>query len=284
MMMKVLTTALIFAFRIVNGNASIVCTNGIKAFNVIDTSISPSIAIDLTSTVDLSDSPTCSFNIEASLADVSEGCETAAVKCVKFFLDGMEVQSADSAPFTYTHDVGGTYTLKACTYSDVACTMDESGCNEMEVEFLACDRPNQGTSTTTSMERRAQACTPSQVTSFDLVDTESPYFPVITPFIPPIIDLLDFPTCAINMYAVVTEGTCGPPACVKLTLGGQVRKELFVPYALYGNTGRFIRSGKPDLGAQTLTACTYTDTKCTKGMAGCLSVDVFVKDCIAMSM
>jgi hypothetical protein len=276
MMLKALSM-LFFAFRIVDGS----CTNDIAEFNLIDTSVSPSVVTELTSIVDLSDSPTCSFMVEASLADSPDGCETKSVKCVKFFLDGIEVYKANSAPFTYEHDEVGTYTLKACTYSDDACTMDESGCKETEVKFLGCDRPSKGAS---AVERRVEECTPSEVTSFELVDTESPYFPVVTPFTPPIIDLLDFPTCAINMYAVVTEGTCGPPACVKLTLGGQVRKELFVPYALYGNTGRFIRSGKPDLGAQTLTACTYTDTKCKEGMSGCLSVDVFVKDCVAMSM
>ena len=127
-------------------------------------------------------------------------------------------------------------------------------------------------------------CMDSKVTGFQLVDTESPYRPVVTSFTPPYIDLLDFPTCALNIYALVKDGSCGAPACVKLTLADQVRKEVEAPYALYGNTGRFIRSGKPALGAQTLTACAYTDAKCTVGMHGCLSVDVMIKDCIAMSM
>ena len=275
-------TILFFAFRIADGSASIACSVDIEEFNLIDTSVSPSIVTDLTSTVDLSDSSTCSFNIEASLSDSPDGCETKAVKCVKFFLDGVEVHKDNSAPFMYEDDVVGTHTLKACTYSDDACTMDESGCKETNIEFLDCDRSGDGTS---AFERRAQSCTASKVTSFKLVNTESPYFPVVTTFTPPIINLLDFPTCALNIYATVSKGTCGPPVkCVKLTLGGQVRKEVSVPYALYGNTGRFIRSGKPDLGAQTLTACTYTDDKCKKGKAGCLSLDVYVKDCVAMSM
>ena len=75
-----------------------------------------------------------------------------------------------------------------------------------------------------------------------------------------------------------------PVKYVKLTFGGQVRKEIATPCALYGNTDQFIRSGKPSLGAQTLKACTYTDEACTKGESGCLEVDVFVKDCISMSM
>ena len=279
-MMHKVVTLLLLAFRIVDGNNGIACSNDINEFNLIDTSVSPAIMTDLTSTVDLADSPTCSFHIEASLVEPPAGCESSTVKCVKFFLDGVEVHKANSAPFTYADDVVGTYTLKACTYSDDACTMDESGCKEMDIEFLGCDSPSKEASAT---ERRASKCTPSEVTGFQLVDTESPYFPVVTPFTPPYIDLLDFPTCALNIYALVTEGTCGV-GCVKLTLGDQVRKEVSVPYALFGNTGRFIRSGKPELGAQTLTACTYTDDKCKKGVSGCLSVDVFVKDCVAMSM
>ena len=280
-MMLQAITILLFAFRNVNGSGKIACSNDIEEFNLIDTSVSPNIVTDLSSTVDLSASSTCSFNIEASLGVSPNACETKPVKCVKFFLDGVEVHKANTAPFTYEDNVVGTYNLKACTYSDNACTMDESGCKEMNIEFLDCDHLSHEMS---AIERQAQYCTESEVTGFDLVDTESPYFPVVTPFAPPIIDLLDFPTCALNIYALITEGTCGPPACVKLTLAGQVRKELFEPYALYGNTGRFIRSGKPALGAQTLTACTYTDTKCTEGMAGCSAVDVFVKDCVAMSM
>lgn len=280
-MLKVITI-LLLAFRIVDGNDSIACSNDIVKFNLIDTSVSPAIITDFTSIVDLADSSTCSFNIEASLLDSPAGCEASTTKCVKFFLDGVEVHTTNSAPFTYADDVVGTYTLKACTYSDDACTINEGGCKEMDVEFLGCELPSKVVS---AIERRTDHCKPNEVTGFELVDTESPYFPVVTPFTPPYIDLLDFPTCALNIYATVAKGTCGAPVkCVKLTLGDQVRKEVAVPYALFGNTGRFIRSGKPELGAQTLTACTYTDKKCTKGKAGCLSVDVFVKDCVAMSM
>ena len=94
------------------------------------------------------------------------------------------------------------------------------------------------------------------------------------------------PTCSLNIFATVKENTCGdaPVKCVKLSLGSDDRRELHPPYALYSNTGRFIRSGKPDLGSQTLKACTYTNESCTEGESGCLEVDVFVKDCISMSM
>jgi hypothetical protein len=125
----------------------------------------------------------------------------------------------------------------------------------------------------------------NEVTGFELVDASSPYRPVILPF-SPVIDLDDFPTCMLNIYATASSNTCGdaPVGCVKLTLASQVRREFAEPYALYGNTGRFIRSGKPALGAQTLTACTYTDTECTVGESGCVSVDVFINDCDGMSM
>ena len=129
----------------------IVCSTEIDVFNVIDTSVSPPIFTDLTPTVDLFDFPTCALNIEATIAnDDTSFCPTA--KCVKFFLDDVEVRKEKFAPFTLYGDViGGTinsrkpplgiHTLKACTYSDSACTKDESGCKEMEVNFLDCDQP-----------------------------------------------------------------------------------------------------------------------------------------------
>ena len=282
-MLKTITT-LLCAIHIVDASG---CANEIAEFNLIETLVSPSISTALSPTVDFSDSPTCSFNIEASLAAVStnDECEAKPVKCVKFFMNGAEVHRTNAAPFIYSDNVVGIHNLKACTYSDDECSMDESGCKEMEVEFLGCDRPNNKTST---IERQLPLlkCRKSEITGFQLVDAESPYRPDVQKFQPPVIDLLDYPTCALNIFAVVKKGSCGapPPACVKLTLGDQVRKEVAAPYALYGNTGRFIRSGKPELGAQTLTACAYTDKKCTRGKHGCLSVNVMVKDCISMSM
>ena len=260
----------------------------IEDFSVIDTSVTPAIFTDLTPTVDLLDFSTCTLNIDATVKSTPANCDEKTAKCVKFFVDGVEVRKEKFAPYTlYGDETGGainavkppigTHTIKACTYSDKACTKDESGCKEMEVDFLDCDRPTAAPVACDSV---------NEVTGFELVDTESPYRPVVTPFTPPIIDLLDFPTCALNIYATVSENTCGtaPIKCVKLTLGNQVRKELFAPYALYGNTGRFIRSGKPLLGAQTLKACTYTDEACTQGESGCMDVDVFVQDCVSMSM
>ena len=278
-MMKLHTVAtVILAFRVMNGNA---CSSSIDEFNLIDTSVSPSIVTELTSTVDLSDSPTCSFSIEAPVSSSTDAffCEEKPVKCVKFFMDGVEVHKTNAAPFTYSDDVVGFHNLKACTYSDDECSKDESGCKEMDVEFLGCDHPSIETSV---VARELTGCKSGKVTGFQLVDTESPYRPVVQPFTPPLINLLDFPTCALNIYAIYTPGqTCTtPPACVKLTLGDQVRNEEEVPYALFGNTGRFIRSGKPALGAQTLTACAYTDEKCSKGKHGCLSYDVDIIDCV----
>ena len=285
---------LIIALPTAAATGTIVCTNGIVDFNVIDTSVSPPIFTDVTPTVDLSAFPTCALNIEATIASTPSNCDEQTAKCVKFFLDDVEIRKEKFAPFTlYGDEIGGAinskkpplgiHTLKACTYSDKACTKNESGCKEMDVDFLDCDASPVAAPTGTPVDSCDSV---NEVTGFELVDAESPYRPVITPFTPPIIDLLDFPTCALNIFATVSENTCGatPIKCVKLTLGGQVRNEKFTPYALYGNTGRFIRAGKPSLGAQALKACTYTDEACTQGESGCLEMDVFVKDCISMSM
>ena len=286
-MYKIIATILV-TLPVVTATGTIVCSNTINDFNVIDTSVSPPLFTDLTPTVDLLDFPTCKLNIEATVGSTPSNCYEKTIKCVKFFVDGAEVRKEKFAPFTlYGDETGGainekkpspgTHTIKACTYSDKACTKDESGCKEMEVDFLDCDRPTAAPVACDSV---------NEVTGFELVDTESPYRPVIKPFTPPLIDLLDFPTCGLNIYATVKENTCGaaPVKCVKLSLGDQVRKEEFAPYALYGNTGRFIRSGKPALGAQVLKACTYTDENCREGESGCLEVDVYVKDCVSMSM
>ena len=287
-MLKIIVSLLV-ALPSVAATGTIVCKNEIVDFNVIDTSVSPPLFTDLTSTVDLLDFPTCALNIDATIMSTPSNCDEQTAKCVKFFVDGHEVRKEKSAPYTLYGDVVGgpidakkpplgKHTIKACTYSDKACTMNQSGCKEMEVDFLDCDRPTAAPVVTCDSV--------NEVTGFSLVDTESPYRPVVTPFTPPLIDLLDFPTCALNIYTSVSENKCGaaPIKCVKVSLADQVRKELFVPYGLYGNTGRFIRSGKPALGAQKLKACTYTDEKCTQGESGCLELDVFVKDCVSMSM
>ena len=211
----------------------------------------------------------------------------------------------------------GVHTVRACTYSDKACKKDQMGCREMKVDFLddvrpvtvrpsaapvtdrpsaalVTDRPSAAPVTdhpsaapvTAPVAAEPDCSSVNEVVGFELVDAESPYRPVISPFTPPMIDLLEFPTCALNIFATVKENTCGdaPIRCVKLSLGQQQRKEVFAPYALYSNTGQFIKSGKPQLGAQSLKACTYTDESCTEGESGCLDVSVFVKDCISMSM
>lgn len=287
-MYKIIAT-LFVTLPVTAATGTIVCSNEIVDFNVIDTSVSPPIFTDLTPTIDLLDFPTCALNIEATIKSTPSSCDKQTVKCVKFFWDDVAVRKEKFAPFTlYGDAIGGainskkprpgTHTLKACTYSDKSCTKNESGCKEMEVEVLDCDRPTAAPVDTCDSV--------NEVTGFELVDAESPYRPVVTPFSPPTIDLLEFPTCALNIFATVSENTCGaaPVKCVKLTLGNQGREEKFAPYALYSNSGRFIRSGKPTLGAQTLKACTYTDEGCSQGESGCLEVDVFVKDCVSMSM
>jgi hypothetical protein len=285
-----ISAILLLTLPLVAGTGTVVCTDKeVVDFNLVDASVSPAIFTDLTSTVDLLDFPTCKLNIEATVVSTPSNCDEKTVKCVQFFLDGKLVRKEKFTPYLLYGDepIGainsrkpplGVHTIKACTYSDKACTKDEMGCKEVEVDFLDCERPTAAPVVTCDSI--------NEVTGFELVDTESPYRPVITPFTPPIIDLLDFPTCALNIFATVSENTCGdaPIKCVKLSLGSQVRKEIASPYALFGNTGRFIRSGKPALGAQTLKACTYTDDKCTQGESGCLEVDVFVKDCVSMSM
>jgi hypothetical protein len=262
------------------------------------------------------DFPTCKLNVEAAVASSPTNCDERTAKCVKFFLDDVPIRKEKFAPFTYYGDIRGGainagkppigfHKLKACTYSDKACTKNEMGCREIDVNFLDCERSTDSPTdspiktvttipTDSPIDRPTSAPVPTEsdcssvneVVGFELVDAESPYRPIFSPFSPPMIDLLEFPTCALNIFATVNENTCGnaPVKCVKLSLGSQQRKESFSPYALYSNTGRFIRSGKPRLGAQSLKACTYTDESCTQGESGCLAVDVFVKDCISMSM
>ena len=291
--------ALAMSLPFVTGTGTISCSNEIVDFNLIDTSASPPIFTELTPVVDLSDFPTCKMNIEATIASTPSNCDQMTAKCVQFFLDDVLIRKEKFAPYTYFGDITGgaisarkpkigTHTLKACTYSDKACTKNEMGCKEMTVDFLDCNRPTTDRPSAAPVPAAPVPACPSvnEVTGFELVDAESPYRPVVSPFTPPMIDLLDFPSCALNIFASVKENTCGyaPIKCVKLSLGSQQRKEMFAPYALFSNTGRFIRSGKPQLGQQTLKACTYTDESCTAGESGCLDVDVFVKDCISMSM
>lgn len=331
---------LVLSLPLVTGTGTIICSNEVVDFNLIDTSVSPPIFTELTPVVDLLDFPTCKLNVEAAVASSPTNCDERTAKCVKFFLDGVPIRKEKFAPFTYYGDIRGGainagkppigfHKLKACTYSDKACTKNEMGCREIDVNFLDCERstdsptdspiktvtasPTDSPITTVTasptgspiktvtasptdspIDRPTSAPVPTEsdcssvneVVGFELVDAESPYRPIISPFSPPMIDLLEFPTCALNIFATVNENTCGnaPIKCVKLSLGSQQRKESFSPYALYSNTGRFIRSGTPRLGAQSLKACTYTDESCTQGESGCLAVDVFVKDCISMSM
>lgn len=255
------------------------CKTKVTGFVVWDGSKTP-IKTPLTGTLDLLDFKGGKVNIEATVSN----CPSKPAKCVQFFLDDELERKEKIAPFMYFGDVPGKtnpirtakppigiFSIKACTYSDDACT-DRMDCETVATEILDDKRP--------------PCDSINEVTGFELVDAVSPYRPIITPFTPPVIDLYDFPTCALNIFAVVSQNTCGasPVKCVKISLGDTTKKEIAAPYALYGNTGRFIREGKPDLGFHTLSACTYTDDECRAGKSGCLSVDVYVKDCVSMSL
>jgi hypothetical protein len=149
-MCKIFATLLI-TLPVVAATGTIICSNEIVDFNVIDTSVSPPTFTDLMPKVDLKDFPTCALNIEATIKSTPSNCDEQTAKCVKFFLDDVEVRKEKFAPFTlYGDKTGGEiysrkpprgiHKLKACTYSDKACTKNESGCKEMEVEFLDCNR------------------------------------------------------------------------------------------------------------------------------------------------
>jgi hypothetical protein len=304
-MFKIASAFLLF-LPLVAATGTIVCTNEIVDFSVVDPSVTPAIVTDLTSVVDLDDFPTCKLNIEAITTSYPGNCDEGTLKCVKFFLDDVEVHREKFAPFLLYSDRNGTICsekpplgktkVKACTYTDKRCEVGMQGCKEVEVDFKDCDGIEPPVTAPVKppvlapVEPPVDVCTDNnEVLSFELVDASSPRKPIVTPFTPPIIDLLDFPNCELNIFAVAKNNTCGAPPikCVRLSLGSQDKSEEFVPYALYGDRliyGGGVRDGKPELGANTLKACTYTDSNCQTGEQGCLEVDVFVKDCIPMSM
>jgi hypothetical protein len=264
-------------------NGSNVCSNEIAAFKVLDVSVSPPIVRELTSVVDLSDYATCTIDIEATVSSSPAGCDSKTIKCVTFFINGAVVRKEKVAPFTYFGNMPrssikgskppiGKHTLKACTYSDKACTKDESGCKEVDVEVIDCDKPTAAPVLDSSINK---------VVGFEVVNITGPNHTVITPFTPPIIDLSEFPSCSLNIIATVNQNTIGgaPIKCVEMMLGNHTRMEKIAPYALYGNAKQVFQSGQPKLGAQTLKACTYTDKACTQGESGCLEVAVLVKNC-----
>lgn len=91
--------------------------------------------------------------------------------------------------------------------------------------------------------------------------------------------------CALNIIAQTQICPGSTIQCVKLQLGKNVvRKELVIPYTLYGDTvqttsgsGQFHFGTPPYYGRQILKATTYTDTKCSKGGSGTtLSIPVVV--------
>ena len=251
----------VVVLSVVAVNGSIVCSNDIVAFNALDASVSPPIVRDLTFIVALSDFSSCTLDIETITTSAPPGCDDKPVKCVKFFLDGALVRKEKAAPYTYFGSAAGSsinahkppignHKLKACTYSDEACSKDESGCKEMKVEFVDCDHP-------TSVPSIIDASI-NKVVGFELVNTVRPNYTDITLFTPPIINLSEFPSCSLNIIAAVNQNNVGDAKikCVKMMLGDHTRKENVAPYTLYGNSKQFFHSGKPKIGEQTLKACT----------------------------
>jgi hypothetical protein len=149
-MLNIIATLVVF-LPFVAGTGTITCNNSIVDFNVLHLSTSPPIVTDLTPVVDLLDFPSCTLNIEAILSSTPSGCDKRIVKCVQYFLDGALVNKEKFTPYTFFKNTKngtisqrkppiGKHTIKACTYSDKACTKDEGGCKEIKVEFLDCDR------------------------------------------------------------------------------------------------------------------------------------------------
>jgi hypothetical protein len=260
---------------------------------------------------------------EGTIKCVKFFLDDAAVHREKFAPYNLFVDNKDGSIGSEKPPLGMTK-VKACTYTDKRCEFGMQGCKEVEVDFKDCDGIKAPVAAPVKapvaapveapvkapveppveapveapvkapvkapVEPPVDVCTDgNEVLSFELVDASLPRKPIVTPFTPPMIDLLDFPNCELNIFAVAKNNTCGAPPikCVRLSLGSQVKREEFVPYALYGDRiiyGGGVRDGKPELGANTLKACTYTDANCQTGEQGCLEVDVFVKDCIPMSM
>jgi hypothetical protein len=287
--MSKFVAALVLATLLVGVNSSTVkCTNRIKKFETIDTSVKPPIIKDITPVVDLLDFPTCKLNVQAVVETTPSNCNQKPVQCVKFFLNGTLVQTERVAPYTLFGDIPGKstkskkppigpITLKACMYTNSDCETGRAGCKTVKVNFKDCKGP----------PPPPPCKSVNEIVSFALVDAENPKKPVVTPFTPPVIDLLDFPTCELNIFAVGKNNTCGLPpiGCVQLSMGSAIRRERVVPYSLFGDrTGRVVYDRKPELGPNKLQACTYTDTDCKVGQQGCLTVEVLVKDCIPMSM
>jgi hypothetical protein len=318
-------SVLFLALPLVAATGTIQCLNNrIHDFELVDTSVTPPILTDLTPVVDLSDFPTCTLNIQANVRSTPSNCDEGTIKCVKFFLDDEIVNKEKFPPFTLFGDVPGesiksvkppigTTTIKACTYTDKRCSIGEQGCMSMTVDFLDCNSPitpvvapveapvvapveapvEPIVDTPVEAPVEAPVAEPTscnngnEIVGFELVDAENPRAPIVMSFSPPIINLMDFPTCELNIFAVGRNNTCGNPpiACVRVSLGSSVRRERYTPYALFGDrTGRIVYDRKPELGQNTLKACTYTDRDCRVDEQGCLEVDVNVQDCMSMSM
>lgn len=238
-------------------------------------------------TIDLRDFPKCEISI---IAVTETNCTTDPIQCVRMDL-GNSGRFEFFKPYTVFSDIpGGPITdrkpalgkqqLKACAYSDRNCTQDET-CLEVEVDVLDCLRGNDTQPTAAPSRAEESNCTNS-VTGFQLVDA-STRPPLITDFVPPLIDLKGFPKCELSVIAKTESlpSGCerGTIRCVKMELGNYNRTEYFPPYTLYSDTGGNFTDRKPPIGFQTLKACAYTDRNCTQN-AACLELEVDILDCV----
>jgi hypothetical protein len=99
---------------------------------------------------------------------------------------------------------------------------------------------------------------------------------------PNVIDWDWFPHCELSLIAVTESSPSGCDegqiGCVELSLGDYSHKERVPPYSLYGDDHGDVNFDKPELGLQTLMACPYTDSRCTRGKGTCLEFELEVKD------
>jgi hypothetical protein len=280
----------------------------VTGFQLVDTSTSPNDTITtfVPPIIDLNEFPTCELSVIAVTESLPMGCVQGAIRCVTMAL-GTDNRTEYFPPYTLYSDVGsiirdkkppiGYQTLKACAYSDRACTQDAS-CIEIEVQVLDCVPPTVSpvvSPVVVTAPSPAAVAVPSSspvvlanvtctnnVTGFQLVDA-STRPELLIDFVPPFIDLNTFPKCEISVIAVTASTPLGCTdntiACVRMDLGRSRRFEYFVPYTMYSDVPNGpIADRKPRLGVQTMRACAYTNSECTADET-CLEYEVEVLDC-----
>ena len=125
------------------------CVNKVESFALVDASKNPATTTALVeqtpgpTNIYLGSFSTCELNIVAVTSSTPAGCNQGQIMCVKLQL-GNDVRKERAAPYALYGDVGGNYysktprggvqTLKACTYTDSECKMNESGCKEFKVD------------------------------------------------------------------------------------------------------------------------------------------------------